>query len=115
VAAIVAVTVAFALGVAVLSAWLALLINDPETAERVLFFPAIALAFISSAFAPVADLAGWMQPLARANPVTAAAGVIRALASAGPAGVPLLELGCWTAALMLIPGFLAARRWNAPR
>ena len=114
-AAIVAVTVAFALGVAVLSAWLTLLINDPETAERVLFFPAIALAFISSAFAPVADLAGWMQPLARANPVTAAAGVIRALASAGPAGVPLLELGCWTATLMLIPGFLAARRWNAPR
>jgi oleandomycin transport system permease protein len=115
VAAIVAVTVAFALSVAVLSAWLALLINDPETAERVLFFPAIALAFISSAFAPVADLAGWMQPIAVANPVTAAAAVIRSLASGGPVGVPLLELGCWTAALILIPGFLAARRWNAAR
>ena len=95
--------------------WLALLINDPETAERVLFFPAIAMAFISSAFAPVADLAGWMQPVARANPVTAAAAVIRSLASSGPVAAPLLELGCWTAALVLIPGFLAARRWNAPR
>ena len=115
VAAIVAVTVAFALSVAVLSAWLALLINDQESAERVLFFPAIALAFISSAFAPVADLAGWMQPIARANPVTAAAAVIRSLASGGAGGVPLLELGCWTAALILIPGFLAARRWNAAR
>jgi len=115
VAAITAVTVAFALSVAVLSAWLALLINDPETAERVLFFPAIAMAFISSAFAPVADLAGWMQPVARANPVTAAAGVIRSLASGGPVAGPLLELGCSTAALVLIPGFLAARRWNAPR
>jgi hypothetical protein len=50
-AAIAAVTVAFAVGVAVLSAWLALLINDQETAERVLYFPAIALAFVSSAFA----------------------------------------------------------------
>jgi oleandomycin transport system permease protein len=115
VAAIVGVTMAFALSVAVLSAWLALLIDDPETAERVLFFPAIALAFISSAFAPVADLAGWMQPMARANPVTAAASVIRSLASGGPIAVPLLELGCWTAALIAIPGFLAARRWNAPR
>ena len=75
---------AFAVGVAVLSAWLALLINDQETAERVLYFPAIALAFISSAFAPVADLAGWMQPIARANPVTAAAGVIRSVASGAP-------------------------------
>jgi oleandomycin transport system permease protein len=117
-AAITAVTVAFAVGVAVLSAWLALLINDPETAERVLFFPAIALAFISSAFAPVGDLAGWMQPIARVNPVTAAAGVIRSLASGDPASplaAPLLELGCWTAALILIPGTLAARRWQAAR
>ena len=117
-AAITAVTVAFAVGVAVLSAWLALLINDPETAERVLFFPAIALAFVSSAFAPVADLAGWMQPVARVNPVTAAAAVIRSVASGDPASpltAPLLELGCWTAALILIPGALAVRRWNAAR
>jgi ABC transporter DrrB family efflux protein len=117
-AAITAVTVAFAVGVAVLSAWLALLINDPETAERVLFFPAIALAFVSSAFAPVSDLAGWMQPVARVNPVTAAAAVIRSLASADPGSplaAPLLELGCWTAALVVIPGTLAARRWHAAR
>jgi ABC-type polysaccharide/polyol phosphate export permease len=114
-AAIAAVSVAFAIGVAVLSAWLALLIDDPETAERVLYFPAIALAFVSSAFAPVADLAGWMQPIARANPVTAAAGVIRSIASGGPLAAPLVELGGWTAALVLVPGFLAARRWNAVR
>ncbi len=114
-AAITAVTVAFAAGVAVLSAWLALLINDPETAERVLFFPAIALAFVSSAFAPVTDLAGWMQPVARVNPVTAAAAVIRSIAGGGPLAAPLLELGGWTAALILIPGALAARRWQAAR
>ena len=99
-------------------AWLALLINDPETAERVLFFPAIALAFVSSAFAPVTDLAGWMQPVAKVNPVSAAAAVIRFLASgdsASPLAGALLELGCWTAALVVIPGFLAARRWQAAR
>lgn len=115
VAAITAVTGAFAVAIAVLASWLALLINDQETGERVLFFPAIALAFISSAFAPVADLAGWMQPVARANPVTAAAASTRSLASGGPLAVPLLELACWTAALILIPGALAARRWQSPR
>jgi hypothetical protein len=69
----------------------------------------------SSAFAPVTDLAGWMQPVARVNPVTAAAAVIRSLASGGPLAVPLLELGCWTAALILLPAILASRRWNAAR
>jgi ABC transporter DrrB family efflux protein len=116
-AAIVGLTVAFGLALAVLSSWFALLLGDQETAERVLFFPAIALAFISSAFAPVSDLAGWMQPVARASPVTAAAAVIRALAAGGPSAARsagLAELGAWLAALILIPGVLAARRWNAP-
>jgi ABC transporter DrrB family efflux protein len=111
-AAITVVTVTFGLSIATLSAWLALLIDDPETAERVLFFPAIALAFVSSAFAPVNDLAGWMQPIARVNPVTAAAAVIRSLASGGPLGFPLLELGCWTAVLIVAAGLFAARRWQ---
>jgi oleandomycin transport system permease protein len=113
-AGIVAVAVAFGLSVAVTSAWLALLINDAETAERVLFFPAIAIAFLSSAFAPVGELAGWMQPIARVNPVTAAVGLIRSLASGGPAARPLLQLACWVTGLLLVPGILAVRRWQAP-
>ena len=114
-AAITGITVVFGLALAVLSGWFALLLGDPETAERVLFFPAIALSFISSAFAPVNDLAGWMQPVARVTPATEAAAVIRSLAAGGPLAIPLLELGIWLAALILIPGTLAARRWNSPR
>jgi oleandomycin transport system permease protein len=111
--AIIAAAVAFGLAFATASAWLGMAINDPETAERVLFFPAIAVAFVSSAFAPVALLAGWMQPIARFNPVSAACGVIRLLASGGSPGFPLLELGCWVVGLLLVPGFLAIRRWQA--
>ena len=112
--AVIAVAVAFGLAFAALSAWLGLLIGDPETAERVLFFPAIAVAFVSSAFAPVALLAAWMQPIARVNPVSAACAVIRSLASGGSLGFPLLELGCWVVGLFLVPGVLAVRRWQAP-
>jgi ABC transporter DrrB family efflux protein len=111
---IVVVAVAFGVAVAVTSAWLAELIGDAETAERVLFFPAIALAFLSSAFAPVALLAGWIQPVARVSPVTAAAGLIRSLASGGPAALPSVWLGCWVAALVFVPGTLAVRRWSSP-
>ena len=113
-AGIVAVAVAFGLAVAVTSAWLALLINDAEAAERVLFFPAIAIAFVSSAFAPVGELAGWMQPIARANPVSAAASLVRAVAGTGPAARPLLQLACWVAGLTIVGGVLAVRRWQAP-
>ena len=117
-AAIIAAAVAFGLAFAVLSAWLGLLLGDPETAERVLFFPAIAVAFVSSAFAPVELLASWMQPIARVNPVSAACAVIRSLASGGSAdgslGFALLMLGCWVLGLFLVPGVLAVRRWQAP-
>jgi len=109
--AIVAVAVGFGLALAVVSAWFALLIRDAEAAERVLYFPAIALAFVSSAFAPASDLAGWMQPIARLSPVTAAAGVIRSVAGTGPVAAPLLHLGLWVAGLAVVPGILAVRRW----
>jgi ABC transporter DrrB family efflux protein len=114
VAGIIAVAVVFGVAFSVVSTWLALLINDAETAERILFFPAIALAFASSAFAPVADLAGWMQPVARVNPVTAAADLIRSLAAGGPAARPLLLLACWVVVLTVVPGVLAVRRWQSP-
>jgi len=113
-AAIVAVTVSFGIAVAVASAWLALLIRDPEAAERVLFFPAIAVTFLSSAFAPVGELAGWIQPIARVSPVSAAADVVRSLAAGGPAISPLILLACWVTGLVLAPGVLAVRRWQRP-
>lgn len=107
------IAVVFGASVSVASAWLALVIGDIETAERVMYFPAIALNFVSSAFAPVPYLAGWMQPIARVNPVTAAADLIRSLASAGAAARPAVMLGCWIVVLVLVPGVLAVRRWQS--
>jgi ABC transporter DrrB family efflux protein len=113
-AATVLVTVSFGIAIAVASAWLALLIGDAEAAERVLFFPAIAITFLSSAFAPASDLAGWIRPIARVSPVSAGADLVRSLAAGGPAAGPLILLSCWVAFLVLIPGTLAVRRWQSP-
>jgi oleandomycin transport system permease protein len=112
-AAIVAIAVGFGASVSVASAWLALTIGDIETAERVMYFPAIALSFVSSAFAPVPYLASWMQPIARVNPVTGAADLIRSLAAGGAAAQPAALLACWVVALVAVPGWLAVRRWQA--
>lgn len=113
IAGIIAVAIVFGTALGIFCAWLGLLIGDVETAERALFFPFIPLAFLSSAYAPVNRLAGWLQPIARANPVTAAADLVRALAAGGPAAVPLVHLLAWVAGLAIIPGLLAARRWQS--
>jgi len=107
------IAVLFGASVSVASAWLALWIGDIETAERVMYFPAIALNFVSSAFAPVPYLAAWMQPIARVNPVTAAADLIRSLAAGGAAVRPAVMLSCWVLVLALVPGPLAVRRWQS--
>jgi ABC transporter DrrB family efflux protein len=110
---IVAVSVSFGVALAATCSWLALLLRDAETAQRVLFFPAIAITFVSSAFAPVGQLAGWLQPVARVSPVTAAAGVVRSLSSGAALAGPLVQLACWVACLAIVPGLLAVRRWQA--
>ena len=113
IAGIIGVSIAFGTALGVFCAWLALLIGDVETAERALFFPFIPLAFVSSGYAPVSRLAGWLQPIAAVNPVTSAVGVVRALADGDPVAAPALHLAAWVAALAIIPGVLAVRRWQS--
>jgi len=110
---LVAVAVGFGTALGITCAWLALLIGDVETAERALFFPFIPLAFVSSAYAPVGRLAGWLQPMARVNPVSSAVGVVRGLAEGGPLATSVLHLAAWTLVLAVVPGVLAVRRWQS--
>jgi oleandomycin transport system permease protein len=113
IAGIIAVAAGFGTALGITCAWLALLIGDGETAERALFFPFIPLAFVSSAYAPVDRLAGWLQPVARVNPVSSAVAVVRALADGGALAVPVAHLAAWTLALAVLPGALAVRRWQS--
>jgi ABC transporter DrrB family efflux protein len=112
IAALVAVAVGFGTALGITCGWLALLIGDVETAERALFFPFIPLAFVSSAYAPVGRLAGWLQPIARVNPVSSAVEVVRGLAEGGPLTAAVIHLAAWTLVLAIVPGVLAVRRWQ---
>jgi ABC transporter DrrB family efflux protein len=112
-AGLIAVAVGFGTALGITCAWLALLIGDVETAERALFFPFIPLAFVSSAYAPVGRLAGWLQPVARVNPVSSAVAVVRGLAEGGPVAGSVIHLAAWTLVLAVGPGVLAVRRWQS--
>ena len=113
IAGLVVVAVGFGTALGITCGWLALLIGDVETAERALFFPFIPLAFVSSAYAPVGRLAGWLQPIARVNPVSSAVGVARGLAEGGPLAAAVTHLAAWTLVLAVVPGVLAVRRWQS--
>jgi ABC transporter DrrB family efflux protein len=74
------VVVMFGMALTSFSAWIGLAVKNPETVQAAVFIPILPLVFTSSAFAPVDRLPGWMQPVARLNPVTAAIDTSRGLA-----------------------------------
>jgi ABC-2 type transport system permease protein len=76
----VVVLVLFGMALAAFAAWVGLSVGDPETVQAAVFIPILPLIFTSSAFAPVSRLPGWMQPVARVNPITSAIDTARGLA-----------------------------------
>jgi ABC transporter DrrB family efflux protein len=74
------VVVLFGIALTTFSAWVGLAVKDPETVQPAVFIPVLPLVFTSSAFAPVSKLPGWMQPIAKINPITYAIDTARGLA-----------------------------------
>jgi ABC-type multidrug transport system permease subunit len=71
-----------------------------------------ALTFLSSAFVPLATMPGWLQAVARANPVTYAVDALRALLAGGPTARPVMLAVAWSAGLVVVFAPLAVRRYR---
>lgn len=117
----VAVVVMFGIALTAFSGWVGLAVGDPETVQAAVFIPILPLVFTSSAFAPVSRLPGWMQPAARANPVTAAIDTARGLAlgdkelfaiSHTHLGTAATHFGLWWLAIVTVFTALAVRRYR---
>jgi len=54
-------------------------VKNQETAQVAGFVWVFPLVFASSLYVPIATMPGWLQAFANINPVTAMAGVVRAL------------------------------------
>ena len=115
------VVVLFGMALCSFSAWIGLSIGDPEAVQAAVFVPILPLVFTSSAFAPVDRLPGWMQPLARANPVTAAIDLARGLAlgdselhriSRVHTLTALWHFALWWVAIVVVFTGLAVRRYR---
>lgn len=116
-----AVVVLFGMALTAFSAWIGLSLRDPETVQAAAFIPIMPLVFTSSAFAPIPALPGWMQPVARASPVTAAIDAARVLAlgedrlarfSGVHATTALWHFALWWAAIVVVFTALAVRRYR---
>jgi ABC transporter DrrB family efflux protein len=113
-AALAAAGLALAIGLAFswLNALLGLLVHDAESAGLAGLLPVIALVFTSSTFVPVATMPGWLQPFARANPVTVTVDALRTLCLGGPTITPALHALAWTTALLAGTATAAAFRYR---
>jgi ABC-2 type transport system permease protein/oleandomycin transport system permease protein len=117
----VAVVVLFGMALTAFSAWVGLSVGDPESVQAAVFIPMLPLIFTSSAFAPVSRLPSWMQPVARANPVTSAIDAARGLAlgdkelfriSHVHLGTAAWHFGLWWVVIVVVFTALAVRRYR---
>ncbi len=92
---------------------------NPETAAA-MTTPFMLLVFVSSAFIPVGTLPGWLQPVARNQPVSQFIDAVRCLTQGAPAerllghpaGYYVLTSLAWGAAIVAAGAVLALRAYR---
>ncbi len=106
------VAVVFGLAICTIAAFVGLALKDPEAVQSfglVWLFP---LTFVSGAFVPVQTMPGWLQAVARPNPVTLVVSTMRSLAYGGPIATHLWESLAWVVAILAVFGPLAVRAYR---
>jgi len=82
----VAIIAAWGIALSWIFAFVSLVVRGAESAQTAGFVILFPLVFASSVFVPVSTLPGWLQPIAKASPVTLTADAARSFALQG--GVP---------------------------
>lgn len=120
-----ALLLAFATAVSMLFALVGLFATNSQAVNAITFPLVFPLTFASSAFVPVATMPSWLRGFANHQPVTVVIDAVRdlTLGDVGPAARHALFAGqstsalvvqslIWTAAIGLVFGALAVRRYN---
>jgi ABC-2 type transport system permease protein/oleandomycin transport system permease protein len=89
-----------------------LLVKDPETAQAAAFPVLAPLVFASIAFVRAESMAGWLQPFARNQPVSAAVAAVRDLVDGGPTSHDVIVALIWCAALVAVCAPIAVRLYR---
>ena len=104
---------AFAYVFSWISATVALLVRDPETAQGVGFVWVFPLVFASSAFVPTDTMPPAIRAFASVNPITLCVDAVRALTIGGHAAGPVLGTLAWLVGLLLVFVPFAVSRYRA--
>jgi ABC-2 type transport system permease protein/oleandomycin transport system permease protein len=110
--AAIALAVLFGLAFSWIAALIGLSVRDVESAQAAGFIWVFPLTFASSAFVPVQSMPGWLQGLAKANPITNTVDALRALCLGGPTVRPLLYSLAWIGGILLVFVPLAVNRYR---
>jgi ABC-2 type transport system permease protein/oleandomycin transport system permease protein len=107
-----ALVTAFGLAMCWPMAFIGITARTTESVNTWGFMIILPLTFASSAFVPVDTMPGWLQPIANANPVTAAIDAARGLMLGGPVARPVAESLIWMAAIVVVFAPLAIARYR---
>jgi ABC transporter DrrB family efflux protein len=111
--ACVALVAAFGFALSWIFAFVSLVVRGAETAQTAGFVLLFPLVFASSVFVPVSTLPNWLQPIAKASPVTLTANAARTLALTG--GVPHSLWGALAWIIGIVALFVPLSVWRYRR
>ena len=109
----VALIAAWGVALSWIFAFVSLVVRGAETAQTAGFVILFPLVFASSVFVPVATLPSWLQPIAKASPVTLTADAARNLALVG--GVPHSLWGALAWIVGIVAVFVPLSVWRYRR
>ncbi|MEM7273796.1 MAG: ABC transporter permease [Actinomycetota bacterium] len=105
----VVVALLFALAISLGMGLLGYLAPSAQAASSIASIPYLPLLMLSTGFAPLEDFPGWLQPIVKWQPVTAAIDALRALTGTEELWPPLLRTIIWSVGLSLIFAAMASR------
>lgn len=92
-------------------AWIGLSVGTVEAANSAGFMWMFPATFVSSAFVDPASMPGWLQPIARNNPITIATDATRALFNGRDPGSDLWLSAAWAVGIVVVFAWLSARQF----
>jgi ABC transporter DrrB family efflux protein len=109
----VALVAAFGFALSWIFAFVSLVVRGAESAQTAGFVLLFPLVFASSVFVPVSSMPSWLQPFAKASPVTLTADAARTLALSGGVPSSLWESLAWVAGILAV--FIPLSVWRYRR
>jgi ABC-2 type transport system permease protein len=94
-----------------IQALMGLSVKSVEAANSAGFIWMFPLTFVSSAFVDPANMPGWLQPVANANPFTIVTDATRALYNGRPAGSDLWLALAWAVGITVVFAWLSVRKF----